>query len=388
MAKKGRQKAQIKIARGIKRPDERELWGRAGGRCEFSDCNKVLYKSPVTSERVNLAEMAHVWAFSEDGPRGRGDFAEDTTGLNAVDNLLLVCHDCHLKIDRNKEQYPASLLKQWKREHETRIRITTGISPEKKSHVVLYGARIGEEQSPLNWQRSFNAMFPDWYPSDDRAVNLSMQSGLDDNMPAYWTAQEAHLRMDFDRQIRVRIEEARPNHFSIFGLAPQPLLILLGSLFTDKVPAIVYQLHREPSTWKWQPHPDDFQFTVKEPASKEGIPVLVLSLSAKIAEERITSVMSEAVSMWEISIENPYNDFLRSEAQTSMFREIVRRTIARISESHPGRQPLHVFPAMPVACAVDFGRTRMPKADRAWVIYDQNNKQGKFIKTITIGTTT
>src|ERR1035437_8343935 len=50
-----------------------ELWGRAGARCEFSDCNRLLYKAPVTRERVNLAEMAHIYSFSKDGPRGRGD---------------------------------------------------------------------------------------------------------------------------------------------------------------------------------------------------------------------------------------------------------------------------------------------------------------------------
>jgi hypothetical protein len=31
------------------------------------------------------------------------------------------------------------------------------------------------------------------------------------------------------------------------------------------------------------------------------------------------------------------------------------------------------------------GRARMPKADMPWIIYDQNNKEKKFIKAITIG---
>jgi len=40
---------------------------------------------------------------------------------------------------------------------------------------------------------------------------------------------------------------------------------------------------------------------------------------------------------------------------------------------------------MPVACAVELGRVRMPKACMPWTIYDQNNKHNKFIQTIKIG---
>ena len=46
------------------------LWGRAAGRCEFAGCNKVLWKSSVTQERVNIAQKAHIYSFSDDGPRG------------------------------------------------------------------------------------------------------------------------------------------------------------------------------------------------------------------------------------------------------------------------------------------------------------------------------
>ena len=122
------------------------------------------------------------------------------------------------------------------------MRIVTGISASKKSHVLLYGSRIGDENSPLQAAAAIEAMFPDWYPADDRSVNLSMQCAHDDSSGEFWTTEAAHLRKEFDRQIRVRIEEAQPNHFSVFSLASQPLLILLLSLFTDKVHAVVYDL--------------------------------------------------------------------------------------------------------------------------------------------------
>ena len=375
------------VTRHIKSEIERELWGRAAARCQFSDCNRLLYKSPITQEPVNLAEMAHIYSFSKDGPRGWGPFKSNLVGLNDVSNLMLVCHDCHKKIDQDKkgERYSADLLKKWKAEHESRVRIATGALANKKSHVVLYGSRIGDENSPLQTAVAFDAMFPDWNPADDRSVNLSMMSALDDSTQEFWITEAAHLRKEFDRHIRVRVSEAQPNHFSVFALASQPLLVLLGSLFTDKVPTIVYQPHREPKTWKWQQHPDGFQFRINEPADKSGIPVLVFSLSARIASERVESVLGSQASIWEVTIDQPHNDFLRSEAQLSMFREAARKLMVAIRSAHPTASDLKVFPAMPVSCAVEFGRVRMPKADLPWVIYDQNHKHHKFNEALTIG---
>ena len=91
------------VTRYIKKEVERELWARAAGRCQFNGCNRILYKSPVTQERVNISEKAHIYSFSEDGPRGWGPLKWNLQGLNNVANLMLMCHDCHKKIDQDKE---------------------------------------------------------------------------------------------------------------------------------------------------------------------------------------------------------------------------------------------------------------------------------------------
>lgn len=375
------------VTRRIKREVERELWGRAAARCEFSDCNRLLYKSGVTQESVNLAEMAHMYSFSKDGPRGWGPFTINKAGLNDVANLMLVCHDCHKLIDDDKkgEKYSADLLKRWKSEHETKVRIATGIPASKRSHVVLYGSRIGDENSPLHFGAAYEGMFPDWYPADDRPINLSMHSALDDGTPEFWTAEAQHLKKEFDKHIRPRIEEAQPNHFSIFALASQPLLIQLGALLTDKVPAIVYQPVREPKTWRRQPHPDGFSFLVNEPDEKSGPPVVLFSLSDKVNHERVHTALGTKASIWEVTSSDCHNDCLRSEAQLSEFRVKVRRLFVKLRESHPAAKEILIFPVMPVACAIELGRVRMPKADLLWVIYDHHNRLNAFIKRLTIG---
>jgi hypothetical protein len=373
------------VTRYVPHPTECELWGRAAGRCEFAGCNRPLYKSPVTQEAVNISEKAHIYAFSKKGPRGRGPFKTGDKRLNKAANLMLVCHDCHRKVDTNPEQYPADLLLQWKATHENRIGIVTGIDHTKKSHVVLYGANIGLETSPLPQREANASLFPNRYPADEQPMRLSMTWEGKDRDPTYWEVEAANLRTNFDRQIRPLISRADPLHFSLFALAPIPLLMLLGSLFTDKTPVDVYQLHREPPTWKWPDGPSDIAFRVIRPRARKASPVLVISLSDIIARDRITSVLGAAVSIWELTIDRPHNDFLNSRDQLSSFRRVVRSLLIEIGQAHGKSTELSIFPAMPIACAVELGRVRMPKAEMPFTIYDQNNQRGGFIRALNIG---
>ncbi|WP_197685406.1 SAVED domain-containing protein [Nitrospira japonica] len=305
--------------------------------------------------------------------------------LNNIGNLMLVCHDCHRKIDKELDggRYTVELLTKWKHHHEKRIAIVTGVAPTKKSTVVLYGANIGDELSPLQAQEAHLAMFPHSCPSEELPLRLNMKWEGKDNDPQYWMTEEQNLRRGFERLIYPRISEG--DNFSIFGLAPIPLLIRLGTLMTDKIPAQVYQLHREPDqTWLWSKKSHDTNYLLKSPASFEDPPALIISLSSHIAPQRVTSILGEHVAIWELTIEEPHNDFLQCRMQLSGFREAARRMIAKIAKQHGQNTPLAIFPAMPVATAIELGRVRMPKADMPWIIYDHNNKTGAFAMALKI----
>jgi len=98
-----------KVTRKLNEGVSCRLWGRAAGRCEFDGHNKPLWKSSVTQESVNIAQRAHIYSFSEDGPRGHGGLADEE--INDIANLMLVCHECHKKLDDKKDggRYTAKL---------------------------------------------------------------------------------------------------------------------------------------------------------------------------------------------------------------------------------------------------------------------------------------
>lgn len=168
-------------------------------------------------------------------------------------------------------------------------------------------------------------------------------------------------------------------------MAPQPLLIQLGAHFTDKVPVEVYQPNREPRTWRRQPHPDDFEFVLKRPEETSGPPAVLFSLSGKVDHRRVHEAIGTRAVVWEVTSTDCHNDCLRSEAQLSEFRAMVRKMFVDLQEAHPAAREVLIFPAMPVACAVELGRLRMPKADLPWRVFDQDRRQNAFVDRLTVG---
>ncbi|MFK5710523.1 SAVED domain-containing protein [Lysinibacillus boronitolerans] len=172
---------------------------------------------------------------------------------------------------------------------------------------------------------------------------------------------------------------------SVFALAPQPLLILLGTLISDIYPADVYQLHREPTTWKWQDEPEHFEYKVIEPTEIHKKVALNLSLSATIDNSRIMDVLGEDTSIWTKTTPSPNNDFLKGKNQLSKFRVLMRGLFNKIKLMHGEDSVIHIFPATSISTAVELGRVWMLKADLPLSLYDENKKISGFQYTFSIG---
>jgi len=373
------------VTRYIDRAVERELWGRAAGRCEFAGCNRPLWKSAVTQERVNLSQKAHIYSFSADGPRGNKGVAKKN--INSIGNLLLACHGCHQKIDKNKGggRYAASLLQEWKAQHECRVEVVTGIDPSKRSHVVLYGANVDRHSSPVRFDEAAHALFPRHYPADDRGILLgTVNSSFNDKTPKFWDAEALHLKSMYAQRVRERLSNGEISHLSVFAIAPQPLLILLGSLMNNIANAEIYQRHREPQTWTWPEKARSLSFVVEEPTSHTARPALVLALSAPVTDDRITAAMKGGAAIWRVTVRQPSMDLIKSRRHLSSLRAVLRPLFDRITLCHGRDATLHVFPVAGVSAAVELGRVRMPRAHAPWQIYDQVADRGGFVPALSI----
>jgi hypothetical protein len=369
---------------GIPGPVKLRLWGLSAGRCQYEHCNEPLYYDELTKAEFNTSYIAHIYADSSGGPRY--DPVLSPLLNKDISNLMLLCDRHHRLIDREQvKEHPAERLKEMKRLHEERISIVTAITPNNQSHIILFGANIGQQQVALNYRETSTAMVPSRYPASLRPIEIGVKNlSIPDHSPGYWDMQEQQLVEMFGRYVLPLKGNHEVQHFSVFGLAPMPLLVRFGTLLSDLFSVDVYQRHREPASWHWPDQESNAKFSIKKPDNTEGTPVLKISLSAQISDERIVSVMDSHCSIWEITVTDPGNDFLKSKDLLAAFRIICRKAYNEIKLIHGQQSLLHVFPAMPVSAAIAFGLTWMPKADLSMLLYDQNKLSNSFVPTIKI----
>ncbi len=361
------------------------LWAVSAGRCQI--CNDPVWKDWFTKTRGNFGEVAHIIGNRLDIP-GREKAILPPEYCNDVNNLMLLCPTHHQLIDYEKpEDFPSEKLRIIKEIHEDRIEKITGAG-SKQSHLVKYCANIDIHQSLISDSDAIIAMaLNGWYPNNDKAIKLGIEHSISrDNVADYWYQQINELVGQFKSKVLPYINSSVETHFSVFGFAPIPLLIKLGSLFSDKNLVEVYQFHREPEqNWIWQKGPDIFEYIVKEPKSIEDTVALIIAFSDHVVEDRIAKVLGDSkVSIWTLTIKDPDKDFLKSREQLSKFRETIRNLLGKIKSKHPNATLIHLFPAIGVAPAIEIGRVWQPKADLPLVIYDENKALGGFIRTITI----
>lgn len=363
------------------------LWAKAAGRCQFRGCNKLLIGDLITGKKTGkYGYIAHIVADEAGGPRG--DAVRSPQLAQDIDNLMLMCPVHHKAIDVDHvADYDEAALLAMKAEHEDRIEIVTDMDVDRVSHVVRFAADIGQRDAVITTRAIFAAMPPDHHPADFRTIDIELiGSELKDHEEAYWAAQDRNLETAFARKIKERIEQREIRQLSVFALAPQPLLIRLGTLLGDVVPVSVHQKHREPDTWKWLPDQPRIAYKVNEYSGREDVPVaLKLALSATVNDERIKSVLGEDTAIWSITCEQPGNDIMRRKDDLAAYKKLVRNLFDRIKAYHGEGVMLHVFPALPASAAVETGRVWMPKADLTMKIYDQNRTAQAFVPTITIG---
>ena len=360
-----------------------KLWAKAAGRCEYDGCNKLLYKDDLTSEDINRGFVAHIIAASPDGPRGDEKLSAQL--VDDIGNVMLMCHDHHRLIDHEQvAEHTVDRLSAMKKKHEDRVREVTEIAAAKISVPVVYGTNIGKETVSISRRDLAQAMLPDNYPTENVVTISCQNSSLHDSQELFWQAEVAQLEQKYNESLKPLIGKEDIDCVSVFALAPQPLLVKLGTKLSDLHKVKVYQKHREPDTWKWQAVTKPNPMRIIRPEDTSKTPVLIFSLSANAISARVRKRFGVEASIWEVTAEKPDNDMLRSADQLAEFRALAREALADINASSQA-DSIKVFMAMPAACAVELGRVWMPKADKKLVLFDKNNAVDvDDIETITI----
>lgn len=364
------------------------IWVRAGGRCEYPGCNEVLYNDPLTLAKMNRAYLAHIIADEPRGPRGDPVLSDKLKADES--NIMLLCDTHHRLIDHvDVDGHTVDLLQGFKKDHEERIERQTAIQFERRTELLLFGTKIKDRVGMVNYVEARDAVLPERYPASESGIRIDLANiHVNEDDPEFWPLVEKLI----DRVVSQYLDDARGptgrpiNHLSVFAFAPIPALIAFGKRLGDTIPVDVFNRRRTSPHWNWLPLTDDgFNYTTVRPDAGEinGTKVAVnLSLSGIVQETEIERALGGRAPTYTITISQPRRDFLEAKEQLELFRTEWYKLLSEVRAGFGHDCEIHLFSAIPVAIAVEIGRSLLTKTDPALIVYDHDKEHDGFRRII------
>lgn len=354
------------------------LFVSAGGRCEFDGCNKYLLEHHVTLTAGNFAEMAHIVAFREDGPRGRSDARP--VDIHWAENLMLLCPECHKHIDDHPERFPVATLRKYKEHHERHILHMTSLRPEYRTSVLMVTANIGDQGTFIPFDQVIEALAPR-YPASKPGKLIDLTSIPIHDTASLETAREA-VRRGLAAIYDTGGEAQTVKHLSVFALAPMPLLVDLGARLSNKIPTDLYQRHRDTEDWVWKQGEAtvSYKFGTVQRGTDPTKAALMMSLSGTIRLQDLPPNINETFTVFQFTLKDaiPHPAFLKTRADLEGFRTSYQALLGSVLDHQGIVKELHLFPAVPAPVAILCGRELLPKVHPGLLVYDFDKQKGGF----------
>lgn len=317
-----------------------------------------------------VGEVAHIVA---DSPAAtRGDAARSEALAKDERNLMMLCYDCHERVDRNGKanEYSEAELLAMKREHEERIELVYSSTGVRESLAVLMTFPIGPQSPIIDERIVFHAIIGNSrfkrFPAA-KSVHIDKSDfDLVDSAPDFWPRAETLMQELFGSRIQPLLTARHaPTHLTVAAFAPIPLLMKLGSLLGDKTDVSVLDLPM--NGWLWDTAPGtpapSFQFSVPASLPREvAVEVCVTSLVSDVQPpHEVPIVRFEAAS--------PNRGIIRTDAHLDEFRKRCNEFFVALTAA--GARVIHVYPATPLSASVELGRLLLPKTLEEVHVWDK-----------------
>jgi hypothetical protein len=372
--------ATIRKPRSVSVPDRLVLYGRAAGHCSFRGCPVSLVQHHLEQTSGNFGETAHIWAFSVDGPRGDEDGRPEDP--DTLENLILLCPICHKLVDRHPARYPVAELIQHRAEHEARVRQAVGVNIEHKALVLTLSAKVSDQSNAIPIADIQDALRPRYVCGE--AFSIAHEMGPDESPEAIRVAA-LHVSRQLDAALALFERHGAPP-IAVFGIAPIPLLIHLGTKLGNKRESLLFQLHRVGGwTWKTDGDPVMFKPIVKLRDGRKDHVALLVNVSGRNGIERLPESYGDA-TVYELAPADrePDRFLIRRKEDIESFRRAYAEAIAEIRRAHDDPAEVGLFPAVPIPFAIAIGTELLPKADPALVVHDW--RKDKFLLVMKVNT--
>jgi hypothetical protein len=363
------------------------VWAAAAGRCTF--CNQLVIENEELGLAVPIGELAHNVGWSKGSPRGKSSLS--SADRSDPDNLILLCRNCHKPIDDQGVigLYPIHVLRQFKQEHEARIRFLTGIGADRKAHIIRLVGPICGVSPELTYETVLTALtaagiFPATLPNGYRnAIEIDLREYGEGTAETFATCTQPIN--EFVARINDGIKRDQISRIAVFAFARIPLLVYLGSKIDDKVPMLIFQRQRtdDQNAWRWPTQPPaPAQFSFKKQQTREPDRVaLVLNISGTIHLRELPEDIQQAYTVYELvpvppDVSDP--SVISSLEARASFERTLRSFLAHIEKEHGKIPEIAVFPAIPISCAITLGRVLMPHVSPSLILFDRNERNNFY----------
>ena len=361
------------------------LWLASGGRCEYPNCNQVLWKDEITQRMLNRSYIAHIEAVSKNGARYNDKL--NKKNLNSFSNLMLLCDTHHRMIDNVNEEgiephihHRAELLKKYKKEHEERIEFMSSLSSSRGSYPMVLKSNLEKYKVNFDLDDIREAMLPDRRPKTLQTIDIDLtKSSLTEKDDRFWEQNAFEIKMQLDAKIQQAPDGNEINHLSIFAMGPIPLIIYFGFCLGDIIDMNSYQKHRN-AGWKWEGNNDksnaNYESIFPENIGNSSEAVLELSISGNITDTQYPEQL-KSIPKFTFKAEHPSLFFLDAFEKLELFRKEIREFMKYIREEYPQITKLHMLAAVPCPIAIEFGRAYI-KEDPKILIYNSSREERIF----------
>lgn len=338
------------------------LWGRAAGRCAVAECRIELVVDDSDHDPVVIiGDIAHVEASSDAGPRSNRNRAVGSR--DEYGNLILLCKNCHAKMDGQPKKFSLAEIQTIKADHESWVRASL---PERGLSRTAWTIILLEGNHPIDPEQAISAIRPDFPASGPNIIKA---------FPDNETWQGVHDRIALSVQRILDGSDSFSRRFSIFPLAPVSACVAMGFRLTDRPRVKLFQYHRNAQTWAWgNSRKDVCQVKVvglqRKVNRKRGELIICIELSAKIEQVQLRGVGRDLIGKIRLRLRNPSTAWLRAEVQLDVFGEKIHKMFASILRRYPQARIWHLFVAAPAPAAVKIGQALNPSMTPQVQLYE------------------
>ncbi|CDH23576.1 HNH endonuclease [Xenorhabdus bovienii] len=364
---------------------KRVVWIRAAGHCEL--CGNNLTHDYRVGTPMNWGEVAHILPASPKGPRGNSTHsgAQALALTNDCSNLMLLCPNCHDRIDRDEDGYPEEDLSGLHQAQLERINLAASSPKEGRAIPLIVQSQHFETVNDIPAHELLRAMSSEGLTAFGHPIKIIFpRPGPIGRDNVYWQNVKNEIQHRLTGELNFRGGQfGDVPAIAVVGLADIPALMMLGQSIGDRSKRFLFSSSRSHQL-RWPDKsalPPEFRYT---PAPDgEGPLALVISISATISHDDVTTALPGA-RIAEFTIDEPGYSTITNREVIYAFSDQLQRKLSQIEAASSA--PIHVFSAIPAAFAIEFGALLTTQHQHPYVIFDRDKtKQNAFQSMLNIG---